>query len=260
MTIDFHAPENRASYAQREAHPDWAAIIKHIVDPVGKRVADVGCGGGIYTRAWAGLGASEVAGIDFSEPALEEAAARSQGLANVSYRTGTVEATGLGDASVDVVFERAVVHHVAGLDDTFTEAYRVLAPGGLYIIQDRTMDDVRLPASPEHLRGYLFERFPRLLDVEAHRRPQQEAVEAGLHHAGFERVTTRTVWETRQVHESFDALAADLRARTGRSILHELTDADIAELIELIRENIPPGAAITEKDRWTLWWGMKPSR
>jgi hypothetical protein len=47
MPIDFHAEENRHTYAIREAHPSWLQTIAAIVNPQGKRVVDVGCGGGL---------------------------------------------------------------------------------------------------------------------------------------------------------------------------------------------------------------------
>src|SRR5262249_9808097 len=80
-------------------------------------------------------------------------------------------ATGLPMASADIVFERALIHHLGDLKACFAEARRVLVPRGTLIVQDRTPADVDLPGSPEHLRGYFFERFPRLGDVERTRRP-----------------------------------------------------------------------------------------
>jgi hypothetical protein len=48
-------------------------------------------------------------------------------------------------------------------------------------------------------------------------------------------------------------------ARTGRSILHELTDTELQELTQFI-ESIYASTAnspIIEKDRWTLWSAIK---
>src|SRR5258708_9535737 len=67
MAIDFHSRTNRSTYTGRLADAGWAGAIRHIVDPTGKRVADIGCGGGIYSRAWRELGAHEVVGVDFSD-------------------------------------------------------------------------------------------------------------------------------------------------------------------------------------------------
>ena len=45
----------------------------------------------------------------------------------------------------------------------------------------------------------------------------------------------------------------DLAARTGRSILHELSDPEIEDLIAYIDERVSTVGPIVEKDRWTLW-------
>lgn len=253
MSIDFHAQDNRYTYATRTAADDWAEMIRTLVDPVGKRVADIGCGGGIYSAAWADLGATQVIGVDFSEPMIGTAREKNGARAGLTFQTGRAEASGLPDASVDIVFERALIHHLADYTACCREAHRLLAPGGCYVIQDRTLDDVRVPGSPDHPRGYFFDRFPQLLDTESRRRPAAPAVEAALRAAGFTSIQVTTFWETRKHYLVFDALAQDLRGRVGRSLLHELTDADLDELIAFLAAKLPTGTPITERDRWTVW-------
>ncbi|MGV4935283.1 class I SAM-dependent methyltransferase [Serratia nematodiphila] len=253
MTIDFHSEKNRYTYASREAHSDWASAITTLVDPAGKVVTDIGCGGGIYSAAWADLGAVEVIGVDFSEQMVIAATEKNQPRPNLSFRKGDALATGLTAGSSDIVFERALIHHLKDYDACFTEAHRVLRPGGTYIIQDRTPDDVQLPGAPDHLRGYFFERFPKLLDAEIGRRPSDSAVRDALKKSGFDAPQVVSVWETRRQYASFDELASDLLGRVGRSILHNLTDNELAELVDFIGQQIGTNAPIVEKDRWTIW-------
>jgi SAM-dependent methyltransferase len=78
----------------------------------------------------------------------------------VTFRRGEATATGLPDASADVVFERALIHHVPDLAAVAAEAAGVLHPGGVLLIQDRTPDDVAQPGAVAHPRGYLFDVFP----------------------------------------------------------------------------------------------------
>lgn len=260
MPINFHATENRESYASREADHSWVEVMRAIVTPDGKRVYDIGCGGGIYSRAWRHMGAREVVGVDFSAVMIEAAREHSIGLANVSFTQGDATRTGLPDASAEVVFERALLHHVPDADACYAEAFRLLAPGGTYIAQDKTAEDIRQPASPEYIGGYIFERFPRLIDVEVARRPRSAAVRAGLERAGFAHVDERRIWETHTEYPSIAALATALRARTGRSIAHELSDAEVEELIAYVRERVPTSGPITERVPWTLWWAVKPER
>jgi hypothetical protein len=55
----------------------------------------------------------------------------------------------------------------------------------VYLIQDRTPADVKCPSSRNHIRGFFFERFPRLLEVEKTRRRSIEEVEGHLFQPGF---------------------------------------------------------------------------
>ena len=253
MAIDFHSRANRDTYAGRQADAGWADAMRRIVDPAGKSVADIGCGGGIYSQAWHGLGARTVTGVDFSEQMVSAAREQAAGLTGVSFRQGDAMATGLPKASADIVFERALIHHLKDYRPCFAEANRVLVPGGILIVQDRTPDDIRLPGSAEHIRGYFFERFPRLLAVELGRRPTDTAVREAMAAAGFRDIKSTTLWELRKTHESWEALERDLAARTGRSILHDLSGDELQELIAHIGTKIEPKGPVAESDRWTLW-------
>lgn len=257
MSIDFHAPANRYSYAGREVQPDWAALVRSLVDPAAKRVADIGCGGGIYSAAWADLGAAEVTGVDFSAEMVRMATEKNSERTNIVFKQGDALATGLPSESADIVFERALIHHLKDYDACFREAARLLAGGGQAIVQDRTPEDVSLPGSPEHIRGYFFECFPKLLETEKARRPTDQAVERALRRSGFGALQTVTVWETRKRHDDFRGLAADLQGRVGRSILHALTDVELGELVDFIGQRLPANAPIVERDRWTIWSGTK---
>jgi hypothetical protein len=45
---------------------------------------------------------------------------------------------------------------------------------------------------------------------------------------------------------------AEITGRIGRSILHELSDADLERLVAELRGLLPDGPLV-EQDRWTLW-------
>ena len=98
----------------------------------GKRVLDVGCGGGILAEALAREGAL-VVGVDPSEKSLavaREHAARS-GL-TIDYRMASAEelvSLGFGQG-FDLVFAVDVLEHVDDLDHAMTAIAAVLAPGG----------------------------------------------------------------------------------------------------------------------------------
>ena len=54
-------------------NPGLKQFCPFIHDPSGLRIADVGCGGGIYARAWCALGAREVIGVDRSPTMISAA-------------------------------------------------------------------------------------------------------------------------------------------------------------------------------------------
>ncbi|AVS84800.1 SAM-dependent methyltransferase [Paracidovorax avenae] len=253
MPIDFHSRQNRYTYSSRDVDPAWMEAVQAFVEPEGRRIADIGCGGGIYSLAWHALGAAQVTGVDFSAEMVAASRERSAGVHGVRFVQGDATATGLPSAGFDVVFQRALIHHLPDCTACFAEARRLLAPGGWLLVQDRTPEDVALPGSAEHLRGYFFDRFPRLRAFEAGRRPTSEVVAAAMQANGFTDIVHRSLWETRKRYESFESLALDLAARTGRSILHELSDDELQSLIDYLRSELPAHAGIVEKDRWTLW-------
>ena len=256
--IDFHDPANRRNYSGREADTSWRDAVVALVDPVGAHVVDVGCGGGTYLRAWHDLGAATVTGVDSSAPILEAARESHGHLPGVAFRQGDATATGLDAAGADVVFERALIHHVPDLAAVAVEAARVLRNGGILLVQDRTADDIAQPGSVDHPRGWLFDVFPRLLDVEHRRRPHPDEVEAALSAAGFRDLTTTTLWEVRRRYADREDYLGEMAARTGRSILHELDDDELATLVEELRRRIPDGPLV-EQDRWTLWRAVRRS-
>lgn len=159
--------------------------------------------------------------------------------------------------SADIVWERALVHHVSDLGAVVDEARRILRPGGVYLIQDRTPDDVAQPGSVTHPRGWFFEVFPRLLAIENGRRPVAKKLTGLLSEHGFTAVHTYQLWETRRVYADREQYLAEIRQRTGRSILHELSDVELNRLVEALRQHLPE-RPLVERDRWTLWRAVRP--
>lgn len=103
------------------------------VDPRGRRVLDIGCGGGLFAEEWARMGA-DVIGVDPSAPSLQTARDHAAGAGlQIDYRQGTGERLPLDDSSTDIACCVDVLEHVSDLDAVIAETARVLRPGGLYV-------------------------------------------------------------------------------------------------------------------------------
>ena len=259
MGIDFHDAKNRRSYTTREVDNSWTEAVANLV-PVDKisKALDIGCGGGIYTKALSNMGIPSVVGLDFSETMLDAAMENCRAISNISFRYGNALHTGLDNNDFDLVLERALIHHITDLQACFQEAFRLLENGGYYVIQDRTPDDCLLNGDNNHIRGYFFECFPRLTQTEGNRRHDGASVIEALLAVGFQDIQEIKLWETRKTYEDKEDLLQDLRQRTGRSILHELDDQELHVLISYIDDSIPDYSPIVEKDRWTIWAAKKP--
>ncbi len=257
MGINFHGEENKKTYTTREAHYSWSEAIKNLV-PIEtiSNALDIGCGGGIYSKALSELGVTSVTGVDFSESILEGAKENCKDYANISFQQGNAVSTGLVSSGFDFVLERALIHHVNDLGACFKEAYRLLKQDGYYIVQDRTPEDCLLAGDNSHIRGFFFELFPELIVKETNRRHSSQKVIDGLAEVGFKDIKEVKLWEIRKVYRNKVQILKDLKERTGRSILHELDDRELELLINYIDEAISKESDIVEKDRWTIWMAI----
>jgi 2-polyprenyl-6-hydroxyphenyl methylase/3-demethylubiquinone-9 3-methyltransferase len=97
----------------------------------GKRVVDVGCGGGILSESMAQRGA-EVTGIDLGEKALKVAQLHKlESGAKVDYRLVSVEALAAElPESFDVVTCMEMLEHVPDPEAIVTACARLVKPGG----------------------------------------------------------------------------------------------------------------------------------
>lgn len=258
MGIDFHNKKSRKTYTTRNADHSWIRAIKDLVPIKNISLAlDIGCGGGIYSKALSDLGVQFVTGIDFSETILEGAKENCKEHKNISFIKGNALQTGLESNKYDFVLERALIHHIDDLQQCFNEAFRLLKDDGYYIVQDRTPEDCLLKGNESHIRGYIFDLFPKLITKEINRRYQSQLVIDTLKQAGFSQIEEVKLWETRKVYDCKEQLINDLNRRTGRSILHDLDDKELTLLINYIDESISADHSIVEKDIWTIWKAVR---
>ncbi|EJQ42707.1 hypothetical protein IEE_03745 [Bacillus cereus BAG5X1-1] len=257
MSINFHDANNKYTYANRNAHISWQETINNIVDVQNKQVIDIGCGGGIYTKELALMGAKNVVGLDFSKEILQAAKENCNAFPNISFIHGDAHNIPYPNESFDLVISRAVIHHLQDIPTFIREASRILKKDGILILQDRTIEDCTIPGSPEHIRGYFFSVFPKLIEIESKRRPKTTTIQQELQKYSLQVFPIQAHWEVRKTHDSVEALLQDLSPRTGRSILYELTDNELSQLLHHIQTALQNVSPIIERDRWTIWSAKK---
>ena len=140
------------------------------------------------------------------------------------------------------MISRAVIHHLQDIPTFLREASRILKKNGVLIVQDRTIEDCTIPGSPEHIRGYFFSVFPKLIKTES-KEDQNEYYTARITKTFSSCVPRSNTMGNTKTHDSVEALLQDLSPRTGRSILYELTDYELSQLlhhIQIALQNVSP--------------------
>jgi ubiquinone/menaquinone biosynthesis C-methylase UbiE len=102
-------------------------FIQHGDIIAGKKVLEIGCGTGEFTKRIAQTGA-DITAIDIS-PDLLEIARKTIPNVTVGFRVQNVEKLDFEDGSFDVVIGSSILHHL-NLNPALKEVYRVLKRGG----------------------------------------------------------------------------------------------------------------------------------
>jgi arsenite methyltransferase len=121
----------------------------HLLDDLeGARVLDLGSGSGMDTFVASLLTGptGSVVGLDMTDPqrAKAEGLRQRQGVRNVTYVKGYIDAAPFEDGSFDVVISNGVINLAVDKPQVFREIARLLRPGGRLALAD-IVTDVQLP-------------------------------------------------------------------------------------------------------------------
>ena len=102
-----------------------------------ERVLDLGCGAG-HAALRVAPAVAEVVGVDVTPEMVAVATelAASRRMANVRFEQADVTRLPFPDASFDAITSRQSAHHYSDLPRALSEAFRVLRPGGRFVIVD----------------------------------------------------------------------------------------------------------------------------
>ncbi|MDF7807684.1 methyltransferase domain-containing protein [Pontiellaceae bacterium B12219] len=110
-------------------------------------VLDVACGPGMVACEFAKQ-ARLVEGIDLVEKMIEQARLRQaqEGLENVAWKTGSVDALPYADDAFSIVITRYSFHHFLNPQAVLSEMIRVCRPGGTVLVADVSMPEDKVEA------------------------------------------------------------------------------------------------------------------
>lgn len=134
----------------------WKALAEGLLKILNYNVvADLGAGEGTLAQLLAQR-AKHVIAVDHSQKmvTLGKKLAKENGLKNLDYRLGDIEALPIDDKSVDLAFLSQALHHAAKPEHALREAHRILKPRGRLVILDllqHTFDKARELYADTHL-------------------------------------------------------------------------------------------------------------
>jgi ubiquinone/menaquinone biosynthesis C-methylase UbiE len=230
-----------------------AALTQRFVDALGEAingsVLDVACGPGILSAAIA-KSARDVVAFDLTPEMLKKAAQRcaAADVSNVRFREGNANELPFSNAAFDAAVTRLSVHHFDRPARVISEIFRVLRPGGRFVMADVISSEVPLEAE-------LHNAIEILRDPSHIRMLPGSELTSLVGDAGFE-IESRTSWDKPREFEEWMGIVNDpARVPSLRSVVRALASAGVSGGIGLSLE----GEKMKFFHRWNLIAARKPA-
>jgi ubiquinone biosynthesis O-methyltransferase len=135
-TADWWNPNSSFAILKRMNSVRVPYFMEHgILFNPGRKVVDLGCGGGLVTEEIAKRSppSTTVVGFDMSSNSIGVATDHGKGINNLSYHVGSIYNIPLTNDSVDTVIVSDVFEHLDDLPRALREVHRILKPGGTLV-------------------------------------------------------------------------------------------------------------------------------
>ena len=145
-------PEEADGYDAMDHTEANSAFVDRLVElGADGSMLDIGCGpGSIPLMVCERIATARVLGVDLAQHMLAHAErhrAASPVGDRVEFRLGDAKGLDFPDDSFDVVYSNTILHHIPDPEPFLREAWRVLKPGGAFLIRD-----LFRPDTPERAR------------------------------------------------------------------------------------------------------------
>ncbi len=111
------------------------AVLKQQIQGRGS-IADLGCGTGELLGQLVADTGQRLIGVDASPEMLEQARIKLPDAGSIELRLGEVEYLPMKDQEVDTVVMSMVLYHIFQPEKAIREVFRVLRPGGMFLLAD----------------------------------------------------------------------------------------------------------------------------
>jgi SAM-dependent methyltransferase len=111
---------------------EWGSVRALLPDLAGKRIVDLGCGFGWFSRHAAEQGAASVLGLDLSENMIARARTETVSPA-VRYEIADLDQLDLPEGGFDFAYSSLAFHYVADFDRLVRSIHSALLPGSSFV-------------------------------------------------------------------------------------------------------------------------------